>query len=301
MDHSDPLGLYHVLGLTPSVTARQIKAAFRKRSKETHPDSSGRASAEEFRQVSSAYEVLGDPVRRKKYDVAARELDEEPQAAREEAPESARWVAQRSASRAVRSYISRVIVIISTVLVGYAFATWMTAGRDDMIKAEILRAQERDADISRRFPTCANPPDVGTFFGPDGPPVGFHSIRVENQSLYNMIAKVRDVKSGRVVASFFIPHGFLFDYNSLPDGEFKLQYAFGSRLDVSCKNLLEPIVISESPEITLKENTPERFRRWQLVSYRFLSPPEDHPATFGRYGSSAYYYVRVPLADFLKS
>ncbi|PKR88375.1 hypothetical protein CXZ10_15265 [Pleomorphomonas diazotrophica] len=68
MDHSDPLGLYRALGLSPTATAEEIAAAFRRRSKETHPDTSGRESAEEFVQVSAAYEVLGDPARREKYD-----------------------------------------------------------------------------------------------------------------------------------------------------------------------------------------------------------------------------------------
>lgn len=68
MDHSDPLGLYRALGLSPTATADEIAVAFRKRSKETHPDTSGRESAEEFVQVSAAYEVLGDPARREKYD-----------------------------------------------------------------------------------------------------------------------------------------------------------------------------------------------------------------------------------------
>lgn len=68
MDHSDPLGLYRSLGISPTATAAEIAAAFRKRSKETHPDTSGRESAEEFVQVSAAYEVLSDPARREKYD-----------------------------------------------------------------------------------------------------------------------------------------------------------------------------------------------------------------------------------------
>lgn len=72
--HSDPLGLYRALGLTPTATAEEIAAAFRRRSKETHPDTSGRESAEEFVQVSAAYEVLGDPARREKYDRSSWEL-----------------------------------------------------------------------------------------------------------------------------------------------------------------------------------------------------------------------------------
>lgn len=68
MNHSDPLGLYRALGISPTATEEEIVAAFRKRAKETHPDTSGRESAREFVRVSAAYDVLGDPARREKYD-----------------------------------------------------------------------------------------------------------------------------------------------------------------------------------------------------------------------------------------
>ena len=68
MNHSDPLGLYRALGISPTATMEEIATAFRKRAKETHPDTSGRESAAEFVQVSAAYDVLGDPARRERYD-----------------------------------------------------------------------------------------------------------------------------------------------------------------------------------------------------------------------------------------
>ena len=290
--HSDPLGLYRFLGISPTATAAEIAAAFRKRSKETHPDTSGRESAEEFVQVSAAYEVLGDPVRRGEYDRAARELYEQQVEAE---TQSAQRAAQPPASRKARSPMQRAVVIVSTILVGYAFALWVAMGGNERIEAETAIAQQRDADISRRFQTCATPPAIGTFFGPEGQPVGIHSIRIENETLYNMLAKVRDVKSGRVVASFFIPSGGAFKYDYIFDGVYKLQYAFGSKLDASCKNLLAPIVISESP---LTEFTQNNYGRGEY--YRFTDLPKDHPASYGRTVSPAFHYVRVPLSDFLK-
>lgn len=295
MIHNDPMDLYRALGLTSSATSEEIAAAFRKRAKETHPDSTGQASADAFREVSDAYDILGDPVRRHEYDTAARELYEQQQSHTEAEVQSAGRAAQPPASRKVRSPMRRAVVIVSTILVGYAFALWIGNDAIKRIKAETAIAQERDADISRRFPTCANPPWTGAFFGPEGQPVGIHSIRIENETLYNMLAKVRDLKSGRVVASFFIPSGGDFRYRYVSDGLYKLQYAFGSKLDVSCKNLLEPIVISES---RLEEFTHDNYG--SDVYYRFTSLPKDVPAEYGRSRHPAYYYVRVPLADFLK-
>jgi hypothetical protein len=62
---------YARLGLHSSATAAEIKAAFRRLAKETHPDRSAHLSdGVEFRAVSEAYQVLSDPARRAEYDSA---------------------------------------------------------------------------------------------------------------------------------------------------------------------------------------------------------------------------------------
>jgi hypothetical protein len=68
MRNSDPKGLYAVLGVSPTATADEIKNAFRQRAKETHPDTSGNASAAFFQQVNAAYKILSDPESRAEYD-----------------------------------------------------------------------------------------------------------------------------------------------------------------------------------------------------------------------------------------
>eukprot|EP00879_Flechtneria_rotunda_P028043 GHRR01030120.1.p1 GENE.GHRR01030120.1~~GHRR01030120.1.p1 ORF type:complete len:195 (+),score=61.32 GHRR01030120.1:169-753(+) len=68
-------GLYQVLGVTRTAAAEEIKAAFRKRAKELHPDAlqndCNTADAKAFVQLVRAYEVLRDPYQRKMYDVAS--------------------------------------------------------------------------------------------------------------------------------------------------------------------------------------------------------------------------------------
>ena len=58
--------LYSTLGVGRDADAAAIKKAYRKASKRAHPDGGG--SAEKFRAVSRALEVLSDPVRRRHYD-----------------------------------------------------------------------------------------------------------------------------------------------------------------------------------------------------------------------------------------
>ncbi len=61
---------YEVLGVSRNASAAEIKKAYRKLAKKYHPDSNaGNAKAEElFKEVTEAYDVLGDEKKRKLYD-----------------------------------------------------------------------------------------------------------------------------------------------------------------------------------------------------------------------------------------
>ncbi len=59
--------LYDTLGVAPTASAADIKAAFRKKASEAHPDREG-GSTEAMAAINEAWTVLGDPERRKQYD-----------------------------------------------------------------------------------------------------------------------------------------------------------------------------------------------------------------------------------------
>ncbi|MDF1740077.1 MAG: DnaJ C-terminal domain-containing protein [Verrucomicrobiales bacterium] len=61
---------YEVLGVDRDASDGEIKKAFRKLARTLHPDvaKDGDVSEEKFKKVNEAYEVLGDPEKRKKYD-----------------------------------------------------------------------------------------------------------------------------------------------------------------------------------------------------------------------------------------
>ena len=62
--------LYHVLGVSKDASETEIKSAYRKLARKHHPDvnKDNQASADKFKDISCAYDVLGDKDKRRKYD-----------------------------------------------------------------------------------------------------------------------------------------------------------------------------------------------------------------------------------------
>ena len=61
---------YQTLGVAKNAPAKEIKQAFRKLARKHHPDVNpgDKAAEAKFKEINEAYEVLGDPDKRRKYD-----------------------------------------------------------------------------------------------------------------------------------------------------------------------------------------------------------------------------------------
>jgi DnaJ-class molecular chaperone len=61
---------YSTLGVAKTATEKEIKQTYRKMARKHHPDvnPNDKAAEARFKEINEAYEVLGDPVKRRKYD-----------------------------------------------------------------------------------------------------------------------------------------------------------------------------------------------------------------------------------------
>jgi molecular chaperone DnaJ len=62
---------YKTLGVSDKATEKELRRAYRKLAKQYHPDSNP-GSEDRFKEISAAYDVLGDPEKRKEYDEVRR-------------------------------------------------------------------------------------------------------------------------------------------------------------------------------------------------------------------------------------
>ena len=81
------LNLYAILGVERNASPEEIRFAYRRAARASHPDlhPGDAAAIERFKRVQVAYEVLADPARRAEYDAATGSAD--PPVAATPAPE----------------------------------------------------------------------------------------------------------------------------------------------------------------------------------------------------------------------
>lgn len=89
---------YKILGVEKTAAGKDIKSAYRKLARKWHPDTNPdnqKASEEKFKEITEAYEVLGDAEKRRKYDALGSDWDNTAQ----QAAAQRRYRSQNSAAQ----------------------------------------------------------------------------------------------------------------------------------------------------------------------------------------------------------
>jgi curved DNA-binding protein CbpA len=69
-DYDPTKDYYKVLGLTKQSTDKEIKTTYYKLAKQYHPDVNQGKTSEKFKEMSAAYDILSDPIKRREYDAS---------------------------------------------------------------------------------------------------------------------------------------------------------------------------------------------------------------------------------------
>jgi len=123
--------LYQVLGVARTAGADELKKAYRKLAKQHHPDMNpgNKAAEEKFKKVSAAFEVLGDPRKRKLYD--------------EFGDEASQFGFDEKKAEAYRSYRAQTAARAGGMPGGYGFGGGVPEGMDLNDLLEQLLGRQR--------------------------------------------------------------------------------------------------------------------------------------------------------------
>ncbi|HEV8015844.1 MAG TPA: hypothetical protein VGP48_09940 [Stellaceae bacterium] len=105
----------------------------------------------------------------------------------------------------------------------------------------------KPVDFSDLVPGCTFPPPNGAILYTVLPIVRAHTLEIMNGTKGDAIIKVRDPANGHLVESVFVADGETADIPNLPNGSYRIQYAFGA-LASDCRSLVKPAA-SEFPDI----------------------------------------------------
>jgi hypothetical protein len=98
-------------------------------------------------------------------------------------------------------------------------------------------------------PTCATLPSNGQVLTDNTSwSEKANSLEIQNGSGGNAIIKIRDAGTGRMLISFFVEDNATARYELIPDGSYRIQYAFGNELDQSCTKFAQYRGAGEFPD-----------------------------------------------------
>ncbi|HEY3638427.1 MAG TPA: J domain-containing protein [Rhizomicrobium sp.] len=122
---------------------------------------------------------------------------------------------------------------------------------------------------------CSEPPQTGqvledhtNWF------LNVNALEIQNRSGHDAIVKIRSSASGRMLISFFVANNATARFDRIPDGTYRIQYAFGKTLDRYCATFLDQLVAAEIPDAeTFVTSFAGLEINHQVLSYTLQSVP----------------------------
>jgi hypothetical protein len=74
-----------------------------------------------------------------------------------------------------------------------------------------------------------------------------HAIDVMNGTEGDAIVKLRNASTGQAVFAMFVAQNASVEMTDIPDGDYRIQFAFGTALDERCRNFLDLVHAQEFP------------------------------------------------------
>ena len=99
-------------------------------------------------------------------------------------------------------------------------------------------------------------------------------VAVRNGARGNAIVKIREAGTGKLLVSFFVANNDSARYELVPDGTYRIQFAFGAALDKSCKTFTRFSALGEFPgDDTLKGDPLDPQANWRILNYTLYPVP----------------------------
>lgn len=97
-------------------------------------------------------------------------------------------------------------------------------------------------------PTCSKPPANGELLTDKRASTEKgHVLQIENGTEGPAIVKLRDATTEKTIASFFVEPSRTASLTQIPDGTYRVQYAFGDKLGVDCRTFVQLASAGEFP------------------------------------------------------
>lgn len=141
----------------------------------------------------------------------------------------------------------------AAVIMSSSVLPWAAHAADPPSRAAAIAAADAAAGLPAAsepgVPVCIDPPPSGEKLAGDMELAAEgHSIQIDNGGGGDALVKIRHADTGKLAASFFLRKMETMTIEGVPDGTYRIQYAFGPQLAPDCKSFTRIIKANQLPE-----------------------------------------------------